>query len=219
MSGIVYYVLDTETTSLNQLFGDLVEISLIRCPDEEYNKDKPIEQQAKPVQISRTIKALNPANASIDSLRITGKTLEDLYNGITLAQAVQEINDFINQDGKTPAHRCIVAHNANFDQKFICHAWQRFGQLFPAEMWLDTLAMSRAYAKKNLGLIKPKVNLAAACDLLQIKKTAKMHNAQDDARNCYKLWKALREKGVDHLEFIKRAVIINEEENLNELIE
>jgi hypothetical protein len=65
------------------------------------------------------------------------------------------------------------------------------------------MSLTREYAKKQ-GIVKPKVNLHASCDLVGIKKISEAHNAKVDSRNTYLLHRDLVEqKKVDYLPFIK----------------
>jgi DNA polymerase III epsilon subunit-like protein len=193
---IAYYVLDTETTGIKHDFHDLIEISVIRFSDK--------------TQISRIVRADRPQNASFDALRITGKTMRDLYHGIDKVQMVAEVNAFFEEDGLTPAHRCIVAHNAPFDRKFLHHTWTRCAKEFPAELWLDTLTLCRRQAApliakaKEDGTKKPELNLHAACDLFGVRKIAQAHNARDDSRNTYLLLKKFIAEEVKFADLIKR---------------
>jgi DNA polymerase III epsilon subunit-like protein len=188
--GIEFFAVDTETTGVTDQH-EVIEVSVIRCSDK--------------VQITRFIFAEHPERASLDALRVTGKTLNDLKVGISKEEAVQDLEKFFESDGLTPAHRCMVAHNEAFDRRFLHALWAKCGKTFPANMFLDTMQMARA-AAKNMGLVKPKVNLEAACDLFKIKKTATFHNAKMDTRNTYFLWKKLSEEvGVDYLPMIKTA--------------
>lgn len=190
---IVYYVVDTETTGLKVGYHECTEIGIIRAADR--------------VQLWRQIKCEKPENASYDALAITKKTLADLSNGYDKREVVAECNKFFNEDGLTPQHRCIVGHNIfSFDKRFLFDLWESVGETFPAALWLDTIPMTKHYAKQ-IGLVKPKVNLHAACDIVQIKKISEAHNARVDSRNSYLLWKDLVEnKKVDYLPFIKTAV-------------
>lgn len=201
--GIQYYIVDTETSGLRAGFHDLVEISIIRYHDR--------------LQMSKIIKALNPENANYDALQITGKTMKDLYKGIDRSEMVNIVNDFFNMDGLTTAHRCIVGHNISFDRKFVHHVWSEHNQLFPANLWLDTLSLSKKVAKlknlmKNAFGDKQKFNLYAACDLFGIKKTGVQHTAQDDTRNTYFLFKYFMDNGIDILDHIKRIPHDEEDE-------
>ena len=192
---IVYYILDTETTGLKHDFHDLVEISVIRYSDR--------------LQLSQKVRALKPENANYDALQITGKTMKDLYEGISRTEMVEKVHHFFGMDGLTSAHRCVVAHNAPFDRKFMHHIWTKHHKNFPADLWLDTLTLSRRVAKAR-GLErdatgeKQKFNLYAACDLFGIKKQGSAHNAQDDTRNTFLLLKHFIDSGVDMLDMIKR---------------
>lgn len=192
MSGIKYYVIDTETTGLKANYHEMTEIGIIRCDDR--------------VQLWRQIKCVYPERANFDALAITKKTMADLERGWDHAAVVEECEKFFAEDGLTPAHRCIVAHNAPFDRKFLHALWESLGKEFPAHLWLDTMSLTREYAKK-IGLVKPKVNLHASCDIVGIKKLSEAHNAKVDSRNTFLLHRSLIEdKKVDHLPFIKTAI-------------
>lgn len=196
---IEFYILDTESTGLSLELHEIVEISIIRCSNK--------------MQINRTIKAERPRNASMDALKITGKTINDLYHGISRNEAIQDVENFFALDGKTPEHRAIVAHNAfNFDMKFIHRMWEKENKYFPANLWLDTIPMVREYAKKT-GIIKPKVNLAASLDMLKIATNQRMHSAKGDSRATFYLWQKLLDEGIDYLPLLKRAPHAPEEEN------
>jgi DNA polymerase III epsilon subunit-like protein len=187
-----YYVIDTETTGLKAGYHEMTEIGIIRCEDR--------------VQLHRLIKCENPERASFDALAITKKTMADLERGNDRNDVVAECDKFFEEDGATPAHRCIIAHNAPFDRKFLHAFWEVCGRQFPAHLWLDTIPLTKAYAKQ-IGLVKPKVNLHAACDIVGIKKLSDAHNARVDSRNTYLLHRDLVEvKKVDYLPFIKTAV-------------
>lgn len=204
-----YYVIDTETTGLKTNYHEMTEIGIIRCTDR--------------VQVWRQIKCDYPERANFDALAITKKTMADLERGYDKHAVVAECDKFFAEDGLTPAHRCIVAHNAPFDKKFLQALWDQCGKQFPAHLWLCTMALSRDYAKKQglmaKGMPKQKVNLHASCDLVGIKKISEAHNAKVDSRNTYLLYKNLVEdKKVDYLPFIKTDVHVstaNDDEGLD----
>jgi DNA polymerase-3 subunit epsilon len=192
-----YYVIDTETTGLKTHYHEMTEIGIIRVTDR--------------MQVWRQIKCENPERANFDALAITKKSMADLEKGYLRSQVVAECNKFFDEDGLTPAHRCIVAHNAPFDKKFLHALWEQVGMNFPANLWLCTMALSRDYAKKQglmvKGAPKQKVNLHAACDMVGVKKISEAHNAKVDSRNTYLLYRNLvEEKKVDYLPFIKTEV-------------
>jgi DNA polymerase III epsilon subunit-like protein len=199
MDGIKFYTIDTEETGLQTGFHDLIEISIIRFDDR--------------MQMTRIVKAKNPKNASFDALVITGKKMSDLYKGIECEQMITEVNEFFEQDGLTPNHRCIVAHNAPFDRRFIHHTWDAHNKSFPANLWLDTLAICRKITKKQ-GLIKPSLKLNDVCDRFGIKKFANSHTAAGDARNTHMLLSKFIEDKEDYIELIK-SIPHREEESVS----
>lgn len=192
MSGIVYYSIDTETNGLKIFYHSVTEIGIIR------NSDR--------VQLWRNIKCETPERSNIDALMVTKKTLADLEKGSSKEEVVDLCDKFFAEDGLTPAHRCIVGHNIfNFDKRFLFALWESVGKVFPAQLWLDTIPLTKAYAKQ-IGLVKPKVNLHSACDIVGIKKMSGAHNAKVDSINTFLLWKNLvEEKNMDYLPFIKTA--------------
>jgi DNA polymerase III epsilon subunit-like protein len=204
MSGLKFYVIDTETSGLKADFHEMTEIGIIRCCDR--------------VQLWRQIICEYPERANYDALKITKKTIKDLEQGFSKQEVVTECNKFFAQDNSTPASRVIIAHNAAFDRKFLHALWGQCKEIFPANLWLDTISLTREYAKQQ-GIIKPKVNLHAACDLVGIKKLSDAHNAKVDSRNTYLLHNNLvTEKNIDYLPFIKTAAHITEaEDDLNGL--
>ena len=201
MSGIQYYVIDTETTGLKADYHEMTEVGIIRCTDR--------------VQLWRQIKCVYPERANFDALAITKKTMADLERGHDGINVVEECEKFFAEDGLTSAHRCIIAHNAPFDRKFLHAFWALHGKEFPAHLWLDTMALTREFIKKTgldaeckaKGLPKPKVNLHSALDLVNVKKLSEAHNAKVDSRNTFLLHRNLvEEKKVDYLPFIKTSI-------------
>lgn len=194
-----YYIIDTETTGLKADHHEMTEIGIVRCTDR--------------FQVHRKIKCEYPERANFDALKITGKTLADLEIGDSRKEAVELAMKFFEEDGATPAGRCIVAHNAPFDRKFLHALWASCGLEFPAHLWLDSISLTKDYIKKvgeaNLPTIvrtptgKVSTNLHAACDMVGIKKFSAAHNAKVDSRNTYLLWKKLMDDGIDYLPHIK----------------
>jgi len=188
--GLHFYVVDTETTGLTANHHEVTEIGIIRYSDR--------------VQLHRNIKCEYPERASFDALKITKKTMADLGKGYSKAAVVAECNKFFAEDGATPAARVIIGHNIiSFDKRFLHAMWASEGQEFPAHLWLDTIAMTREFLKKE-GIKTRIVNLHASCDYVGIKKLSEAHNAKVDSRNNYLLYRGLvDDKKIDHLPFIK----------------
>lgn len=209
MQGLEFYVVDTETTGLLVNHHEIIELSVVRCSNK--------------TQLSRQIKALNPKNASYDALNITGKTIQDLYKGITKQEAMTDLENFLNEDGLTSAHRCIIAHQASFDRRFLHALWQQFGKSFPADLWLCSLALSKRHAEA-LGYKKAKLKLRLpnAIELFGLQKVGTLHNAKDDSMNTFTLWQYLMDSNVEYLDLIQRFPHNKKDEpkeNLNDLLE
>lgn len=202
MSGLLFYVIDTETTGLKADFHEMTEVGIIRCTDR--------------VQLWRQMKCEYPERANFDALAITKKTLADLERGHDRQVVVDECEKFFAEDGATPAHRCIVAHNASFDRRFLHALWSQFGKQFPAHLWLDTISLTKQFLKEadqsQLKIVKTatgkvSTQLHACCDMVGIKKISEAHNAKVDSRNTYLLHRSLtEEKKIDYLPFIKTDI-------------
>jgi DNA polymerase III epsilon subunit-like protein len=202
MSGILYYIIDTETTGLKSNFHEMTEVGIIRCTDR--------------VQLWRQIKCEYPERANFDALAITKKSMADLEKGHDKRNVVEECEKFFSEDGATSAHRCIVAHNAAFDKKFLHALWEQCGKQFPANLWLDTISLTKDFIKNadtsTLKIVKTptgrvSTQLHACCDMVGINKLSEAHNAKVDSRNTYLLYRSLvEEKKVNYLPFIKTDV-------------
>ncbi len=202
MAGLQFYIIDTETTGLKQNYHEVTEVGIIRCTDR--------------VQLWRQIKCSYPERANFDALAITKKTMSDLEKGYDREAVIAECERFFAEDGLTPAHRCIVAHNAAFDRKFLHAMWETAGKEFPAHLWLDTISLTKDFLKtadhSQLNITKTATGrvstaLHACCDIVGIKKISEAHNAKVDSRNTYLLHRNLiEEKKVDHLPHIKTVV-------------
>ena len=194
MADIQYFCIDTETNGLNTSIHEITEISIIR------NSDR--------VQLTEFIRCENPQNTNYDSLIKTGRTMEDLNKGKSKEEVVDKVIKFLNEDGLTPAHRCIIAHNASFDRRFLHALFEKCNQRFPADLWLCTMALTAKFYKLN-GMKEPK-NLKSACENLGVKRIiGQEHTSKMDTRNTYLLHKALVEdKQVDYIPLITTNIHI-----------
>lgn len=198
MDGVNFYIVDVETTGLDSTRQEVTEISIIRYSDK--------------VQLTQLIKCDFPERANFDALEVTGKTLEDLKLGVSKEIAVNKVNQFLEEDGATNAHRCFVGHKViSFDKKFIHALYNKVNKELPVDLWLDTWEMIRFFADKT-GLKddakksgnKLSYTLHASCDMVGIKKFSLAHSSKIDTRNNYLLFKDLTEnKSIDYLPFIK----------------
>lgn len=184
-----YYLIDVESTGLAN-YHEINELSIIRYSDR--------------FQKTLKIKVERPEKADKRALEIQGKTRFDLLKGIPRAEAIAEIEEFFLEDGENINSRVICAHNAPFDSRMINQMWATDGKVFPANMWLCTMALTRKLAKR-MGMVKPKVNLKAALAIVGVQEKAGQHTAAVDIFNTMKLFEKLMEHNLDHLSLIKTA--------------
>jgi len=187
--GLSYYVIDTETTGLKAGWHEVTEISIIRCSDRH--------------QLTKNIKAEHPERVEQKALDVTGRTFESILEGDDKESVVEKCEEFWEEDGLTPEHRCLIAHNASFDKRF-CHAlWESVGKQFPVVCWLDTIRFTKEWTKK-LGVYRKSYKLASALEFAGIDPFKGAHEAGSDARNTYLLWKKAMDAKVNHLPAITR---------------
>lgn len=198
MSQIQYYILDTETTGLRAGWHEIIQISIIRVSDK--------------FQKTLNIKAEHPNRASPDALKIQNKTIYDLYQGDSKINAINDVDKFLTEDGKTSEHRCIVAHNYSFDKRFIHSMWDSVGKEFQASLWMCTREFTKKYASKQ-GLEKiakiqnadkAKFDLNNCLVALGLQPKAGAHNAVIDTINTHMLWEKLMDQNLGHVSLIKR---------------
>ena len=104
-----YYVVDTETNGLKPMWHEIIQISIIRANDG--------------AQRTINIRAEHPERSSYDALKIIGKTTHDLKFGEDKEDAVNSLEEFLEEDQATAAHRVIVGHNVSFDRRFMHALW------------------------------------------------------------------------------------------------
>lgn len=209
---INYYILDVETTGLAVDKHEINQISVMRVADAE--------------QLSFQIAVKHPNLYNRRSLEIQGITPKDLKEGVTIEEAVESINLFLTEDGKTKAHRCIVAHNAPFDRKFVHRAWDRLDQELPADLWMCTQSFAKRYVKKHangekiakaqldagvpdmkkdkFGRLKPKFGLNNFMVGIGLEPKLGAHSAKVDVENTLTFYNWLMDSKTEHVSLIER---------------
>lgn len=189
-----YYIVDTETTGTDHKRHEVSEISIVRFSD--YH------------QITRFIYLDYPENADPFALEATGRIRSELnadlcYTANSKLKMVPEVHDFLLKDGLTPEHRCLVAHNAPFDRRFLHALWKKVGLALPVNFWLDTMKIARIEMKKD-GMKRPKVTLQATLEKFGVTAQGQAHRAKFDSQNLCKLFKKIKDENIDYLESIER---------------
>jgi len=113
------YILDTETTGLDALKNEVIELSIYRLNDNKQN--------------TWCIKPQQYDTISIESLRINHHKIEDLKHQTEfgkntykeLKQVLPLIENFFMEDGEASDARILVGQNCNFDLGFLREMWIR----------------------------------------------------------------------------------------------
>lgn len=164
----VYIALDLETTGLDFEHDEIIEVAMERFED-----GKPVASE------DFLIKPKRPLRPFIASL--TGISDADLANAPDFASVAGKVRKFL---GDYP----IVAHNAQFDSKFLRDSFAKVGISIDSNLILDTLVLSRI-AYRSV----PNHKLETLVSHLNIERE-RAHRALPDADACGKLfWMALGE--------------------------
>lgn len=118
-SKFTFYVCDTETTGLNYLKNDIIELALHRINDD--------------VGKAWHLKAVNVEYIDQPALRVNGHKLEDILHKTADGKekyqdpikVLADIENFMMEDGVSSEERILVGQNIQFDLKFLQQLWER----------------------------------------------------------------------------------------------
>lgn len=172
------YVVDTETTGLDAIKNDPIEISIYKL-----NGD---------LQKTWCLKPFNMENISTDSLRINGHKIEDLRGQTQegrdryrpISKVLVEIENWLMEDGVTADDRLLVGQNINFDKDMLFRLWEKSGSLdtfpFNKKYSLDTMNIE-VYMDLAKGLSPEAYSLNKLTKKYGI-KNEKAHSAAEDVK-------------------------------------
>jgi DNA polymerase III epsilon subunit-like protein len=154
----VIYIADTETTGLDILQHDVIELSLYRLNDH--------------VQKTWCLKPINQDTIDNGALRVNGHKLEDLKHQTKVGidrykdpnKIIIEIENWVSEDNVPAESRILVGQNINFDKNMLERLWIKCNSkdTFPfGRRTLDTMqieffldwckgSMSEGYSLSNL---------------------------------------------------------------------
>ena len=184
MGKLIMYSVDTETTSLDETKGDIIEISFIRTTDLS--------------QKTWWIKPMNPENIEDEALRKNGANKDDLLWKTAAGKekyrliddVLPEIENWIAEDNSKIYDRLLSGHNIRFDANFMKSVWKRAGceDTYPFAKFgreVDTMGLALFYdwiMEQN----NEKYNLIACIKKFGLEQL-KAHGAANDTKMAYNL--------------------------------
>lgn len=113
------YIADTETSGLDYLKHDILELSLYHL-----NQDR---------QKTWCLKAVNPEQAEPEALRINGHKLTDITHQTPEgreryqdpAKVMVEVENWMLEDLARPDEKILCGHNIQFDENFLQALWKK----------------------------------------------------------------------------------------------
>lgn len=171
------YVCDTETTGLDPVENDVIEVSFYRLSDD--------------IQKTWCLKAMNPAAISDKALQINGHKREDILQKTAHgretyrdpADVLPEIEAWIMQDGATVESRVLLGQNIRFDLDMMRSLWKKAGveHSFPfSNFTLDTIDITRLIDVCT-GKRRSRYNLGSLVRDFGVTKS-KAHRAEGDVK-------------------------------------
>lgn len=196
MAKFTVYVLDTETTGLDPVKNDIIEISILRLGDKQQQK-------------TWWMKPINLDNIDDGALKVNGVSKDDLLwktasgkeKYKVVDEVLPEIENWVAEDGANIYTRLIVGHNINFDHQMMMSTWNKAGasETYPFSKFgnmIDTKGLTLFFdwiAGENNG----KYSLGACIKKYGL-EMRKAHGAEDDTKMCADL--LLR-----HAEIVKKS--------------
>ena len=161
-----FVIFDFETTGLSAKEEKIIQIGALKYRNNE--------------RIDEFITYVNPQR-SIPSFitNLTGIRNNDVKNSPTIAQALPTFLEFIGSD-------VIIAHNADFDMKFLLNNAFILNIKKIENKVIDTLSLSRKYIKDVNGNKLGNYKLQTLKDRLGI--IVGSHNSEDDCMVCAEVY-------------------------------
>lgn len=171
------YIIDTETTGLDPVANDIIEVSFWRLKDDE--------------QKTWYLKALNPEAIQDKAMKVNKHLKEDVLHKTAEGKekykepsdVVSEIDVWLMGDGSTAEDRVFVGQNPEFDVEFMKELWKKAGtpDSFPfGNFVVDTMTLVR-FVDLCVGRKRARYNLGSLVKDFKITK-GKAHQASEDVR-------------------------------------
>jgi DNA polymerase III epsilon subunit-like protein len=166
---------DLETTGFKVDYHEIIEIGAV-VTDHELNILDEIDLKVLPERIH---------TASVEALAVNGYTPEAWLGAVGLREAMEVY-------GQKARGAAFIGHNANFDSKFIRHAFQTNG----IENTLDGRLVDNIWFAKHMlkGEGLERYSQKAVALHLGIEPEPDVHRAVNGARQAYQIYSALTRK-------------------------
>lgn len=177
------YVCDTETTGLDPINNDIIELSLLNLAT--------LEQQTWWMQPK------NKQNIDLNALKINGHKLEDLLHQTKEGKekyknpddVIVDIENWLSKDNCPTENRVLCGQNINFDKGMIEHLWKKcnaydtmpFGRRFIDTMMIEFFL---DFCKDNF---KDSYSLSSLTKKYGV-KNEKAHTAAADVRATHQVF-------------------------------
>lgn len=183
MDNYIIYFLDTETTGLNPLENEIIEISIYRLNDNN--------------QKTWFIRPKNISSIEEEALRINGHVLDDLLlktkqgkeKYLEQEKVIADIENWMSDDSSTVDDRILIGQNPTFDKNFLEQLWKNNNAMdtFPfGRKIIDTIQVALL-----LDLItdnkRKAYNLTSLAKDFEV-KLEKAHRADADTRMTKDIW-------------------------------
>ena len=189
-----FVVFDIETTGLDSLENEIIEIGAIKVEDGKI-KDT----------FNHLIKPSHPINSFITDL--TGITNEMVENKESIEEVLDKFIKFIGND-------ILVGHNVNFDINFIYDHAEKYNNHILDNDFVDTLRLARQLIPEL-----PHHRLSDLADYYNIDKTGH-HRALKDVEMTLEVYNHLQEEIINqygNIDKLKQKVFRNSYRNFNDV--
>lgn len=172
------YVADTETTGLDYLKHEIIELSIYHI-----NQDR---------QKTWFIKPEKPQDAEPDALRINGHKIEDISHQtasgrekyIDASKVISDVENWMMEDMCSPEEKILAGQNISFDENFLRHLWGRYQNTETYPFGKRPFLLDTRQIELMINLIEGKreafYNLSSLIKKYGV-KNAKAHTASADA--------------------------------------
>ena len=161
-----YIVIDVETTGLSPDDDRIIEVAAVKCEN-----DRIVDSFHSLINPGRRI----PSNVT----KLTGIKNADVAGAPDMDTVAPELSEFID-------NLPLVAHNANFDIKFIANAFKRAG-VSKGMLYIDTLVLAR-----NAFPDMPNHKLSTLINELGLLDHEQEHRAMSDVEATQRLYTACK---------------------------